>query len=176
MLQADRQIIISKDAETYHCSFYFSRDGSRRDNERSETHAKKQQSSTESSGHSSQQQSTSIPSSPHSTRLSPRFSPHHSPRARTSSPPSSSSTASQPPSITTSQSASSLKVSLLPSVDEGASVAKHHPLQIVSPMSSHSTPSYGPAIKDKLKDGKGRPSTTSSISPGGTLQRKVHYT
>ena len=175
MLQADR-IIISKGADICRRSFHFSRDGSRRDNDRSETHAKKQQSSTEGTAHSSQQQSTSAPSSPHSAKLSPRFSPHHSPRVRPSSPPSPSSTASQPLSITTSQSASSLKVSLLPSVDKGASFAKHHPLQIVSPMSSHSVALYGPTIKDKLKDGKGRPSTTSSISPGGVLQRKVHYT
>ena len=61
-------------------------------------------------------------------------------------------------------------------MDEGASVAKHHSVQIACPISSHFVPLYGPPIKDKLKDGKGRPSAMSSLSPGGALQRKVHYT
>ena len=151
------------------------RDGIRRDYERSESHSKKRQSSTEGSGNSSQQQSTSAPMSPHSNKVSPRFSPRQqSPRVRPASPPSStSSSTTQPLLIVTSQSTSSSKVPSVSSSDDGILASKQHPLLTVCSTPSQSIPGYGPVLGNKLKDGTGRPTLISSLSPHEGLQRKV---
>lgn len=150
------------------------RDGSRRDFERSESHSKKRQSSTEGSGNSSQQQSTSASISPHTSRVSPRFSPRQqSPRARPASPPSSTSSATtQPLLIVTSQSTSLSKVPSVSSSDDGILASKQHPLLTICSTPSQSVPGYGPVLGSKLKDGTGRPTLISSLSPHEG-QRKV---
>ena len=113
--------------------------------------------------------------SPHSSKVSPRFSPRQqSPRARPVSPPSStSSSTTQPLLIVTSQSTSSSKVPPVSSSDDGILASKQHSLLTVCSTTCQSVPGYGPVLGNKLKDGLGRPTLISSLSPHEGLQRKV---
>jgi len=149
----------------YHC-FCISRDGIKKDHERSELQPKKRQTSTEGSGYSLQNRPDSAPSSPHS-KLSPRFSP-----CRPTTPPFS--VTSQPLLITASQVQSS-KAPSMTSPSEAASFSKQHSIHFAASASSQSMTKSGTNLQEKLKDATGRPAPISLLPSGGG-QRKVQKT
>lgn len=146
----------------YHC-FCISRDGAKKDHERSELQPKKRQTSTEGSGYSLSNRTDSAPSSPHS-KVSPRFSPR-----QPTTPPLS--LASQPLLITTSQVQSS-KAPLMTSPKDASSFSKQHSIQLASTISSQPMTISGTNMQEKLKDVTGRPAPISLLPSGGG-QKKV---
>lgn len=152
-------------ANIYHC-FCISRDGIKKDHERSELQPKKRQTSTEGSGYSLQNRPDSAPSSPHS-KLSPRFSP-----CRPTTPPFP--VTSQPLLITASQVQSS-KAPSMTSPSEAASFSKQHSMHFAASASSQSMTKSDTNLQEKLKDATGRPAPISLLPSGGG-QRKVQKT
>ena len=146
----------------YPC-FCISRDGTKKDHERSELQPKKRQTCTEGSGYSIQNRPDSAPSSPHS-KVSPRFSP-----CRPTTPPFS--MASQPLLITASQLQSS-KAPSMTSPSDTASFSKQHSINFAVSTSSQSMVTSGTNMQDKLKNATGRPAPISLLPSGGG-QRKV---
>lgn len=146
----------------YSC-FCISRDGTKKDHERSELQPKKRQTSTEGSGYSLQNQPDSAPSSPHS-KISPRFSP-----CRPTTPPFS--VATQPLLITSSQVQSSKALSMT-SPSDAASFSKQHSMHFAASTSSQSMITSGTNRQEKLNNATGRPAPISLL-PSGEGQRKV---